>query len=81
MYWEREQEINLLHIVLEAHAPVEDDRAVDQIVGGLIEMDLVDMDRAPIAQQKWHEEWEGYDVPYTTVVQWYRTDDEIEDGH
>lgn len=75
MYWEREQEISLLQSILAAHAPGDFAAAVDQIVGDLIEMGLVDMDRAPAAQQAWCDEWNGYDVTREFVEKHYTTTD------
>lgn len=79
MYWERDQEITLLWAVLEnLHA--QDDRSnADGIICGLIEMDLVDMDRAPVAQQAWNDEWDGFDVTRDFVAKHYKTPEEIED--
>ena len=75
MYWEREQEIGLLTSILAAHAPVENDSAVDPIICDLIEMGLVDMDRAPRAQQVWQDEWLGFDVTREFVAKHYITED------
>lgn len=81
MYWERDQEITLLHLILEANHPDEDAHKVDEIVGGLIEMGLVDADRAPWAQRVWQDAWaDGYGVPFDLVKRYYVTEDEyIED--
>lgn len=79
MYWERDQEITLLWIVLEALDSKVDRGAADQIVSGLIEMGLADMDRAPVAQQKWNDEWNGYEVTRDFIARWYLTEDEIID--
>jgi hypothetical protein len=77
MYWERDQEITLLHLVLEALDPEEDRGSADMIVSGLIEMALVDADLAPVAQQAWQDEWEGFDVTHEFVSKHYvHPDDE-----
>lgn len=77
MYWERDQEITLLHLVLEANHPDEDSDKVDTIVCGLIEMGLVDADRAPWAQRAWQDAWvDGYEIPRTLVERYYVTEDE-----
>lgn len=76
MYWEREQEITLLHLVLEALDPEEDRSAADRIVSGLIEMGLVDAERAPVAQQQWNDLWDGFDVTRDFIERWYKTDTE-----
>lgn len=76
MYWEREQEVYLLTAVLEALDPEDDAASADRIVGSLIEMGLVDMDRAPAAQQAWQDEWDGFDVTHEFVVKHYVTPDD-----
>lgn len=74
MYWEREQELALLQIILEPLDPTEDGATgiADQIVCGLIEMGLVCMDRAPAAQQAWQDEWKGFDVSLEFLAKHYR---------
>lgn len=71
MYWERDQEITLLHLVLESLDPEEHASTADEIVCGLIEMGLVDMDKAPMAQQAWQDEWEGLGVSRGFIVNHY----------
>lgn len=78
MYWHRDQEITLLHLVLEALDPAENRGHADMIVSGLIEMELVDAERAPRAQQAWQDEWEDFDVPRDFVAKHYVTADEEE---
>lgn len=79
MYWERDQEIMLLWTVLEALDPDEERSIADEIICGLIEMELVCCDRAPVAQQAWNDEWEGRGVTCDFVVKHYKTPEEIED--
>lgn len=79
MYWERDQEITLLHLVLENLDPEDHRSTADEIICGLIEMDLVDMDRAPAAQQAWSDEWKGLGVSRGFLTNHYKTRDEIED--
>lgn len=74
MYWEREQEITLLWTVLEALDSKVDDGKADEIICGLIEMELVDVDRAPVAQQAWQDEWDGRGVTRNFIEKWYVTD-------
>lgn len=76
MYWERDQEITLLHIVLEACDSQCGTGTADSIICGLIEMELVDCDRAPNAQDAWENAWDGTDVTRDLIEQWYCTDDE-----
>lgn len=71
MYWEREQEVVLLWTVLEPLDPAEDARKADMIICGLIDLGLVDMDRAPVAQQAWQDEWNGTDVTLDFVAENY----------
>lgn len=73
MYWERDQEITLLWTVLEALDAQENRSNADMIIGGLIDMGLVDMDCAPAAQQAWNDKWEGFDVDRDFVAKHYRT--------
>jgi hypothetical protein len=77
MYWERDQEITLLHLVLESLDPEEDRGSADMIISGLIEMALVDMDRAPAVQQAWNDEWDGFDVPFEWVRERYINEDDL----
>ena len=79
MYWERDQEITLLHLVLEALDPEEHRATADEIICGLIEMELVDCDRAPVAQQAWCDEWEGLGVSRGFVTNHYKTPEEVAD--
>jgi len=80
MYWERDQEINLLHGILEIHTPDEDAGKVDEIVCLLIEMELVDCERAPWAQRAWQDAWEdGYGIPFELVKRYYVTEDEYKE--
>lgn len=82
MYWERDQEITLLHLVLEPLHPEQHAGIADEIICGLIEMELVCCERAPVAQQAWQDEWEGREVTRQFIERWYVTDpeyDEIED--
>lgn len=76
MYWERDQEITLLWTVLEANHPEEDAHKVDQIVCGLIDIGIVDCDRAPWAQRAWQDKAEGYEVSRDFVAKYYVTEDE-----
>lgn len=80
MYWEREQEITLLWTVLEPLDPAEDRGTADEIICGLIEMELVDAERAPNAQQMWCDVWDGRDVTQGFIERWYLTDDEHADA-
>lgn len=80
MYWERDQEITLLNIVLEALDPAEDRGTADTIICGLIDMGIVDCERAPNAHQMWCDVWDGRDVPRDFVAKWYMTDDEHADA-
>lgn len=78
MYWERDQEVTLLHLVLEAFDPNEIGATPDQIICGLIEMGLVDASLAPIALQAWQDAWDGFDVPYDFIAKHYNDDEEDE---
>jgi len=79
MYWEQDQEIILMQIVLEALDPAWDAAKADMIVSGLIEMELVDMEKAPVAQQAWQDEWDGFDVTREFIAKHYVDRDEWED--
>lgn len=76
MYWEADQEITLLWTVLEALDSKVDRGTADMIVCGLIEMDLVNAHRAPVAQQAWNDEWNGREVTRDFVAKHYVTADE-----
>lgn len=80
MYWHSDQEITLLHLVLEALDPEEHAATADEIICGLIEMGLVDCDRAPQAQRSWQNEWDGLGVSRGFIVNHYVTEEEMEDA-
>lgn len=81
MYWEREQEITLLHLVLEANHP-DNWSSADRNLCGLIEMGLVDMDKGPAAFQAWRDQdpdVADYEVSYEFVAKHYRDPDDFDD--
>lgn len=71
MYWDRDREITLLHLVLENLDPEDHAATADEIVCGLIEMDLVSADKAPMAQQAWQDEWKGLGVSRGFITNHY----------
>lgn len=71
MYWERDEEITLLWTVLEALDSKTQGHQADMIVSSMIEMDVVNADRAPTALQAWQEEWDGYEVDRKFVAKHY----------
>lgn len=79
MYWEQDQEITLLWSILEPLDPEEDAGIADEIVCSLIEMELVDMTKAPYAQQAWQDTTEGRGVTREFVAEFYKDAEDVDE--
>lgn len=79
MYWEQDQEITLLWSILEPLDSFVDSGTADQIICSLIDMELVNCHKAPVAQQAWQDKWEGFDVSRDFIAKHYKDTDDDDD--